>query len=106
MVQPGSSGNRCAGDSEDVLFKNSHFQSRTSSRHRSYWFSRKVADQLASIDQRKLILTKTPTKSVVAGAGSGKSTAMSVAAIGHYLRIDFTNLIVMTFSVQEDVAEK
>jgi superfamily I DNA/RNA helicase len=73
-----------------------------------------VADRLPkqppSADQWKMILSKTPTTSVVAGAGSGKSTTMvlRLLVLRHYLGIDFSNLTVVTFTVEskKDFAKK
>ena len=73
-----------------------------------------VADRLPkqppSADQWKMILSRTPTTSVVAGAGSGKSTTMvlRLLVLRHYLGIDFSNLTVVTFTVEskKDFAKK
>lgn len=73
-----------------------------------------VADRLPkqspSADQWKMILSKTPTTSVVAGAGSGKSTTMvlRLLVLRHYLGIDFSSLTVVTFTVEskKDFAKK
>jgi len=48
-----------------------------------------LPDQPPSEDQWKMILSTTPTTSVVAGAGSGKSTTMVLRLIVlyHYLKL-------------------
>lgn len=66
--------------------------------------------QPPSDDQWKMILSTTPTTSVVAGAGSGKSTTMVLRLIVlyHYLKIDRANLTVVTFTRESklDFAKK
>lgn|GEM_PF-4333874 len=63
-----------------------------------------------SDDQWKLILSRTPTTSVIAGAGSGKSTTMVLRLIvlRHYLGIQFSSITVVTFTRESkrDFAEK
>lgn len=70
----------------------------------------KLPKQPPSADQWKMILSKTPTTSVVAGAGSGKSTTMvlRLLVLRHYLGVDFSNLTVVTFTVEskKDFAKK
>lgn len=67
-------------------------------------------DQPPSDDQWKMILSITPTTSVVAGAGSGKSTTMVLRLIVlyHYLKIDLASLTVVTFTKESklDFAKK
>lgn len=69
-----------------------------------------LPDQPPSDDQWKMILSTTPTTSVVAGAGSGKSTTMVLRLIVlyHYLKVDRTNLTVVTFTRESklDFAKK
>lgn len=66
--------------------------------------------QQPSEDQWKMILSTTPTTSVVAGAGSGKSTTMVLRLIVlfHYLKIDLSSLTVVTFTRESklDFAKK
>ncbi len=63
-----------------------------------------------SDDQWKLILSRTPATSVIAGAGSGKSTTMVLRLIvlRHYLGIQFSSITVVTFTRESkrDFAEK
>ncbi|MEX5497900.1 UvrD-helicase domain-containing protein [Pseudomonas syringae] len=56
--------------------------------------------QQPSKQQWKMILSTTPTTSVVAGAGSGKSTTMvlRLLLLNHYLGVDFSSLTVVTFT--------
>ena len=69
-----------------------------------------LPDQPPSEDQWKMILSTTPTTSVVAGAGSGKSTTMVLRLIVlyHYLKIDLSGLTVVTFTKESklDFAKK
>lgn len=69
-----------------------------------------LPDQPPSDDQWKMILSTTPTTSVVAGAGSGKSTTMVLRLIVlfHYLKIDLSSLTVVTFTRESklDFAKK
>ena len=69
-----------------------------------------LPDQPPSEDQWKMILSTTPTTSVVAGAGSGKSTTMVLRLIVlyHYLQIDLSCLTVVTFTKESklDFAKK
>ena len=71
---------------------------------------RYLPDQPPSEDQWKMILSTTPTTSVVAGAGSGKSTTMVLRLIVlyHYLKIDLSGLTVVTFTRESklDFAKK
>ncbi|UVM47707.1 UvrD-helicase domain-containing protein [Pseudomonas sp. B21-015] len=62
-------------------------------------FARLLKDK-PSEDQWKMILSKTPTTSVVAGAGSGKSTTMvlRLLVLYHYLGIHLESLTVITFT--------
>jgi len=62
-------------------------------------FARLLSDQ-PSPDQWKMILSRTPTTSVVAGAGSGKSTTMvlRLLVLHHYLGIRLESLTVVTFT--------
>jgi len=72
--------------------------------------ARLLPDQPPSSDQWKMILSRTPTTSVVAGAGSGKSTTMVVRllVLYHYLEIEFSSLTVVTFTRESklDFAKK
>jgi superfamily I DNA/RNA helicase len=69
-----------------------------------------LPDQPPSEDQWEMILSTTPTTSVVAGAGSGKSTTMVLRLIVlyHYLKIDLSGLTVVTFTKESklDFAKK
>ncbi len=69
-----------------------------------------LPDQPPSEDQWKMILSTAPTTSVVAGAGSGKSTTMVLRLIVlyHYLKIDLSCLTVVTFTKESklDFAKK
>ncbi|QFG30081.1 DNA helicase UvrD [Pseudomonas umsongensis] len=99
------------GVREDALFKDWRFpitdemeaQIRTD-------VAVRLPNQMPSTDQWKMILSRTPTTSVVAGAGSGKSTTMvlRLLVLRHYLGIDFSNLTVVTFTVESklDFAKK
>ncbi|MCH5551147.1 UvrD-helicase domain-containing protein [Pseudomonas syringae pv. syringae] len=60
----------------------------------------RLLEHQPSEDQWKMILSKTPTTSVVAGAGSGKSTTMvlRLLVLHHYLGIRFESLTVITFT--------
>ncbi|MBI6766687.1 UvrD-helicase domain-containing protein [Pseudomonas syringae] len=66
--------------------------------------------QPPSEDQWSMILSTAPTTSVVAGAGSGKSTTMVLRLIVlyHYLKIDLSCLTVVTFTRESklDFAKK
>ena len=70
----------------------------------------RLPHQIPSKAQWEMILSKTPTTSVVAGAGSGKSTTMvlRLLVLRHYLGIDFRNMTVVTFTVESklDFAKK
>ncbi|MDU8614183.1 UvrD-helicase domain-containing protein [Pseudomonas syringae pv. actinidiae] len=61
---------------------------------------RHLPKQQPSKDQWKMILSTTPTTSVVAGAGSGKSTTMvlRLLLLHHYLGVHFSSLTVVTFT--------
>jgi len=69
-----------------------------------------LPDQPPSEDQWKMILSTTPTTSVVAGAGSGKSTTMVLRLIVlyHYLKLICRCLTVVTFTKESklDFAKK
>jgi hypothetical protein len=69
-----------------------------------------LPDQSPSDDQWKMILSTSPTTSVVAGAGSGKSTTMVLRLIVlyHFLKIDLSSLTVVTFTRESklDFAKK
>ncbi|WCD78561.1 UvrD-helicase domain-containing protein [Pseudomonas sp. TUM22785] len=72
--------------------------------------SRIPKEEQPSEDQWKLILSRTPTTSVIAGAGSGKSTTMvlRLVVLRHYLGIQFSSITVVTFTRESkrDFAEK
>ncbi|WP_162234748.1 UvrD-helicase domain-containing protein [Pseudomonas amygdali] len=103
-LQPGPAPKIDApGIREDVLFKNWRFPitDELEQKIRSDVEAR-LPNQPPSADQWKMILSRTPTTSVVAGAGSGKSTTMvlRLLVLRHYLGIDFSNLTVVTFTVE------
>ncbi|WP_082888397.1 UvrD-helicase domain-containing protein [Pseudomonas sp. p21] len=111
-VQPGPSPKiEAPGIREDQLFKDWRFPitDELEAQIRSDVAS-KLENQPPSADQWKMILSRTPTTSVVAGAGSGKSTTMvlRLLVLRHYLGIDFSNLTVVTFTVEskKDFAKK
>ncbi|RMS89819.1 Helicase IV [Pseudomonas coronafaciens pv. oryzae] len=111
-LQPGPAPKIDApGVREDVLFKNWRFPitDELEQKIRSDVKAR-LPNQPPSVDQWKMILSRTPTTSVVAGAGSGKSTTMvlRLLVLRHYLGIDFSNLTVVTFTVEskKDFANK
>lgn len=60
----------------------------------------RLLEHQPSVDQWKMILSTTPTTSVIAGAGSGKSTTMvlRLLVLHHYLGIRFESLTVITFT--------
>ncbi|WP_147458606.1 UvrD-helicase domain-containing protein [Pseudomonas savastanoi] len=99
------------GVRDDVLFKNWRFPitDELEAQIRSDIIS-KLPKQIPSDAQWELILSRTPTTSVVAGAGSGKSTMMvlRLLVLRHYLGIDFSSLTVVTFTVEskKDFAKK
>ncbi|ALI04084.1 MULTISPECIES: UvrD-helicase domain-containing protein [Pseudomonas] len=99
------------GIREDVLFKDWRFPitDELEAQIRSD-LAERLPNQPPSVDQWKMILSRTPTTSVVAGAGSGKSTTMvlRLLVLRHYLGIDFKNLTVVTFTVESkmDFAKK
>ena len=69
-----------------------------------------LPEQQPSEDQWKMILSTSPTTSVVAGAGSGKSTTMVLRLIVlyHFLKVDLSSLTVVTFTKESklDFAKK
>ncbi|WP_177182236.1 UvrD-helicase domain-containing protein [Pseudomonas sp. NFR16] len=97
MSEPGA-----PRDKERTLFKEWNFRISPEVRQR---FIDDVARNLPkhqqpSKQQWKMILSTTPTTSVVAGAGSGKSTTMvlRLLLLNHYLGVDFSSLTVVTFT--------
>ncbi|WP_147479724.1 UvrD-helicase domain-containing protein [Pseudomonas amygdali] len=60
----------------------------------------RLLEHQPSESQWEMILSKTPTTSVIAGAGSGKSTTMvlRLLVLHHYLGIRFESLTVVTFT--------
>lgn len=111
-VQPGPEPMiEAPGIREDQLFKDWRFpiSDELEAKIRAE-VAHNLPKQPPSDDQWKMILSKTPTTSVVAGAGSGKSTTMvlRLLVLRHYLGIDFSNLTVVTFTVEskKDFAKK
>ncbi|MFS2067481.1 UvrD-helicase domain-containing protein [Pseudomonas sp. CT11-2] len=111
-LQPGPSPTIGApGVREDVLFKDWSFPitDELAGQIRADVIAR-LPKQIPSKSQWEMILSKTPTTSVVAGAGSGKSTTMvlRLLVLRHYLGIEFKNMTVVTFTVESklDFAKK
>jgi superfamily I DNA/RNA helicase len=97
VSEPGTPGVK-----ERTLFKNWTFKisGEIEKRFRADVLLLLPKNQQPSAEQWKMILSETLTTSVVAGAGSGKSTTMvlRLLLLNRYLGVDFSSLTVVTFT--------